>query len=57
MRDHASGHTSTLPDTAQAHAQWFPATPDQVPKARHFLAELLGDSPLADDACCASPSW
>jgi serine/threonine-protein kinase RsbW len=28
----------------------FPATPDQVPQARHFLAALLDGSPAASDA-------
>lgn len=41
-------------DARQTHCQaWsrtFPATADQVPQARRFLAALLDGSPSADDA-------
>jgi serine/threonine-protein kinase RsbW len=41
------------PPAATEPARWhrdFPATPDQVPQARHFLAALLDGSPAASDA-------
>jgi anti-sigma regulatory factor (Ser/Thr protein kinase) len=50
MRDHAPGATRTLREMTRTHVRRFPATPDQVPRARGFLAALLDGSPLADDA-------
>lgn len=45
--------TPTRPAVVTTECAWsrtFPATPDQVPQARRFLAELLAGSAVAGDA-------
>lgn len=41
---------AVVPSIAGTWSQSFPATPDEVRGARHFLRRLLGDWPRGDDA-------
>ena len=47
MASHRSGHAAR---PVQAWTREFLARPDQVGRARKFLAEALGGCPVADDA-------